>query len=387
MALTPQDIQQIIKELNKLNVTTAQRLEDEQETRDVLKDQVKQLQFQDSLKQDINKATNALYKITTDLLYENERVLGTRQATLAIQKQLEVVNKSINTLEANKNILSEAGGKLNADIADSINKQIINAKKLQKELEDQQKTSKEINNNLGTGGFQFLSELTSKLGGKASKLSQPFEQMAEASRAAVESGVKQNKDVAEQKNIIQDIISGKRKATKEELKGMKILNKEGKALHGPAAQNMVKKHGESVVSGLGKASSKTKIMGKGLQAGMKSMSGMASKANIYLLIAMAIVKVVKFIVDLFIKANEQNVMISRNLGVSRDTAIQLREEFNMIAATTKNTFVNNKELLKVYYAQVEALGQMGGINKENLANAVFLEKNMALTAEDCYKIN
>jgi hypothetical protein len=127
-------------------------------------------------------------------------------------------------------------------------------------------------------------------------------------------------------------------------------------------------------------------MGKGLQAGMKSMSGMASKANIYLLIAMAIVKVVKFIVDLFIKANEQNVMISRNLGVSRDTAIQLREEFNMIAATTKNTFVNNKELLRVYYAQVEALGQMGGINKENLANAVFLEKNMALTAEDATKL-
>jgi hypothetical protein len=388
MALTPQDIQNIVAELRKLNITTAERLEDEQATRDVLKDQVKQLQFQDSLKQDINKAASQIYNITTDLLYEEKRVLGTRQANLAIQKDLDKVTKSINTLEENKNVLLKAGGKLNTDIADSIDKQLLNAKKLQKELEDQQKTSKEINNNFGTGGFQFLSELTSKLGGRASKLAQPFEKMADASREVVQNETLRNKKIGEFQQVkgdLEKITRGELKVTKDIAKQYGLVNKEGKLLTGAsgksAAQSALK-----VGEGLGKSASKAKIMSKGLKAGFKSMGGIASKANVYLLIAMAIVKVVKFIVDLFIQANEQNVMISRNLGVSRDTAIQLREEFNIIAATTKNTFVNNKELLKVYYAQVEALGQMGGINKENLANAVFLEKNMGLTAETATKL-
>jgi len=388
MALDPEDIRQIIKELRKINVTTADRLEDEQATRDVLKDQVKQLQFQESLKQDINKAANQIYTITTDLLYEERRILGTRQANLAIQKDLDKVTKSINTLEENKKILLIAGGKLNNDIVESIDKQLRSAEKLKKELEDQQKTSKEINNNFGTGGFQFLSELTSKLGGKASQLAQPFEKMADASREVVQNETLRNKKIGEFQQIkgdLEKITRGELKVTKDIAKQYGLVNKEGKFLTGAAGKSAAQS-ALKVGEGLGTASSKASIMSKGLSAGFKSMGGLASKANVYLLVATAIVKVIQFIVDLFIQANEQNVMLSRNLGISRDAGIQLRKEFNIIAAETKNTFVNNKELLKVYYAQVEALGQMGGINKENLANAVFLEKNMALTVDTATKL-
>ena len=61
-------MKKLASELENYNKAQSDRLDDEQSIRDVLIDQTKQLKFQVSMKKDIRKSTNDIYKLQSDLL-------------------------------------------------------------------------------------------------------------------------------------------------------------------------------------------------------------------------------------------------------------------------------------------------------------------------------
>lgn len=320
--MTPEEIRQLAIETERLKRANAENVDEQRSIRDTIIDQTKQLQFQQTLKRDILKTTNDIYKLQYDISVSYDRELGTRQAQLSIDKDIEKATKAQRSLEQDINLLRKDGSKLSQDLADSLTAQMKEGKKVLATLKDQQDTTKQIRSNMGVAGFQGLSEIFSKMGGKASQLAKPFEAMAEASREAVEGGVKENKKTEERKAILEEIASGKRKATKAELGDISIINKEGKKLYGKAAENFLKK-GNNITKIAGKQVGKGQLAMKGLQAGFKMLGPLVKRALGPIGLILTLVDIVKGIVKAMAAASEATAAFSRNMLISREAAREL----------------------------------------------------------------
>ena len=358
-------MKKLANELERYNKSQSDRLDDEQSIRDVLIDQTKQLKFQVSMKKDIRKATNDIYKLQSDLLYEENQVLGTRKAALKIEKDLEKVEKSINALTKNRENLLKSETKLGKDIADSINTQLKSAEKLKKELQEQQSISKETRNNFGVAGFQGLSEIMEKIGGKASQLAKPFEMMAEASRSTVEPLIKRNKEISKFQavsNQLTEISKGNLEVTEELGNKLGLVDEKGKALTGEKAKEAAAnalKIGES----LGSPMSKARIGLKGLGAGFKSIGGIISKAFGPVTIIITAVKFIKMIVDQMFKASQETADFSNNFLMSRTAARELYNDsfklvanYNQMEMSEGRTVILREDMLKAHEAINKELG-------------------------------
>ena len=106
----------------------------------------------------------------------------------------------------------------------------------------------------------------------------------------------------------------------------------------------------------------------------KSMLGVAG-------IATALVKVVQFIVDLFISADKNMINIAKNTGVTRTQAEMIRKEFIRIAASSDNILVNSESLLKAQYEFIQALGVTTVGSRQLAESQVFLTENLGISGE------
>ena len=265
----------------------------------------------------------------------NQSILDlSREQVFVTNKIQELENELKNSQEEENELIQEQLRGFQA-LQQSLAEQVITAEELRNNLSQANQASQEISQFKAPKGFDFLSKLIQDIPGLR-KFSGPFEEAA-----------------------------SKAKET---------------------AARMSKINLQALQMGKAPVFSKRQIGMQSLTSGFKALGPIITKALGPISLILMAAKALKFVVDLFIKANEQNVMISRNLGVSKETAIELREEFNLMAVESGNLLVNNQELLKAYNSQIESMGQMGGIMKENLANAIFLEKNVDLGAETASKL-
>lgn len=95
----------------------------------------------------------------------------------------------------------------------------------------------------------------------------------------------------------------------------------------------------------------------------------------------ALVTVIKFIVDLFITANKQTVEIARNLSVTRESAGAVRDYFNDIQNTSKETYVNLTNLIKAQSELTNALERAGTVSESTLLAQTFLTERLKMSGD------
>lgn len=126
-----------------------------------------------------------------------------------------------------------------------------------------------------------------------------------------------------------------------------------------------------------------KLMGKGISAAFKGIE----KGTVILAAISAAIKAIKFVVDLFVSAQERTVAIAKQLNISRDAAENIRQDFVEIASSSNNILVNSKSLVEAQGNLVENLGASVKFSSELLESQVFLTKNLGLSGEAAAQFN
>ena len=391
--LSKKELQDLFKELEKIGALTSNVVDDERSIRDTILDQTKQLKFQQTLKRDILRATNKLYDIQYDLRNEYDRELGTRQASLAIDKQITQIEKSNRSLAQDIVDLRKQDTEFSHELANSLKAQVEQGLQYKEILKDQQDTSEQIRKNIGVQGFQGLSELFQKMGGKASQLAGPFEDAAEAAREIAQENVEGNKKIEERKQILEKIKSGELTATKKNLEGIEVTNKKGQKLYGEAAKNALKSG--KAVTNVGKAMSKGQMAMKSFGAGIKAFGPILKKAVGPIAIVLSIVKAIKFFVGAMFQASKEAAELGRSLGISSESGEKIRKQAQETAASFAEQNIQNrginilqKEILAAQKEINSALGtainfqeEFGELGRSATANFSVMVDKMGLSKE------
>jgi len=388
MALSKEEIKAIVAEQAKYNALAAENADEQRSIRDVILDQAKQLKFQQTLKKDILGATNQIYNLEYDLRVEYEKALGTQESQLSIQKDIDKTLKSKRSLEQDIIALNKEGSELSIALVESLQEQTKEADKVLNILQKQADTSSEIRSNFGVAGFQGLSEIFGKLGGKASQLSKPFEAAANASRQVVQEGVEGNNKIKERGDILERIKNGELKASKKNLEGIEIFGKKGKKIYGDAAKQALKS-GTANVKNLGAPISKFKLGMKGLSAGFGALGPIIKKALGPIGLIMMAVDAIKAIVGAMFAASEETAALQRNLYASKEEALGIRDRLGgmqerlngvlVLSSMVKEEFnaINNSLGVAIDFTQ--ELGKEFG--KQLLQGSAQLRDNMGLSGE------
>ena len=345
-----EEINKLLREKNEIleknRLITEESLDDTRELANILRDQTKELEFQVSEKNQLRSIGNSLTKIAQDsynITQDELADLDTSKKLLEFQKKLK---KDVLGLDSLRGKLLAAEPKLQVEIENNINRQIKAAKDLEAQLIKQLDITKDINNNSGVKQMSFLSDIAKAIPGLR-KFAEPFKDAEQAARKAVldqsTSKIKLYKDLRSQ--------------------GMSMQSALKKA--GVSAKEV--KLGKSAVSGF-----------SGLTAGLKSL-GPAMLRSLGWIGALALA--VKFIVDLFIAADENTTNIAKNLGISKSAAEGLRLEFVEIAAENENLLVTSTSLIAAQGELTQALGATTRESKNLAENQVFLTKNLGIAGD------
>lgn len=224
--------QQILDLLSNRRGIDSNILSDQQDINNVLKDQVKNMDFEVVQRKQIKDLSAQVSAIASKSYSISKDQLGLTLTNVDITKNQEALSKNIILLEQQKQQLltninngTASNAELNKDIVDSISDQVKAASKLKNDLDKVAKNSKEISDNFGVKAFGGMSEISKAIPG-LSKFSGPFEQAGEASRSMAA-------------NIQEAAQSGGKGLTKEKIKQLGLDKKLGK-LTGSAASNVMK---------------------------------------------------------------------------------------------------------------------------------------------------
>lgn len=205
--------------------------------------------------------------------------------------------------------------------------------------------------------FTKLSEIAKSIP-ILNKLSSPFEKAAEAARQVAFEQAKVSNIVAKEdrngKMRYYDTSTGKAK---------RITDAEGQAAIATQKQSPTK----AAMGALG-----GELMG--------SLTSMTSLVGIVATIA-------KFIWEIFAGAQENTIKIAKNLGISRDSANQMRLHFIDIATNSDNILVNSKSLIEAQSALVDNLGVYTKLQDSTLTNQVFLTETLKLSGDAASDLN
>ena len=98
--------------------------EESQRTLDIIKDQLKYLQNQGSLRNELLSASKRLYEVSRDINDLEREDLGTLQAKRDIDKQIEKALKAQKDIESNLKILAKDRSELSSNLRKNIEDQI-----------------------------------------------------------------------------------------------------------------------------------------------------------------------------------------------------------------------------------------------------------------------
>jgi hypothetical protein len=355
-----------------------------QGTLDALAGQLKYLKNQNTLRSEILAATKKIYEVTRDIEELDRKDLGTQKDILHLDKEIEKALRAQKSLQKDLVSLGENNSRLSSDISIGIKEQLENNRKNIAILEKQRELSSQISSNFGTAGFDILATAVERIGGKASIISKPFRDMAEASRTVIKDAVIQNQKIKERQGILDKIKGGEIKATKDSLEGMEIISAKGKTLYGAAAKRALEA-GTASVSGIGKTTSKFQMGVKGLGAGFASLGPIIKKALGPFALIQVAVDAIKFFVGAMFKADSETTKFAKALGVSKDQARGIREELFKIQDGQKFTYdevsASFTEINSQLGTSIDLARSFGNFGKDLLQTFTQLTARVGLSAE------
>ena len=243
--------------------------------------------------------------------------MKTRESILKDRADLE---KKIISLKELQGKISVDDKELQEEINQSIKDQINSATQLKDELDKLVETSDEIANNFGVKLSGGIRDVVSSIPGLR-KFSGPFDAAAEAAR---------------------------------ETAANLTLTDAGKGMSG------LRKSLKSLQAGAG-------VLAKGL---LKSLGPVTILATL-----------INEIVSAFFQAEKETLDIAKNLGVSKQQAAILRQEFRQAAIASGNTYTTTEALIEAQSKLVGILDRGGRIQNQTLIATTFLEKRLGITAD------
>jgi hypothetical protein len=266
----------------------SERLNEQQDISNVLKDQIKSLKFQKAERLSILKSVNSITKVANQNYVTGQNELGTLKGISKLQKDRVGIEADIrNLINARKKIvidsksLSIEDQKVQMDIAGSIKDQVDEAVRLKENLIDVEPTAKKINKNFGVKSFGVLADVMKKVPG-LSALSEPFSTAADGARemasgienAAKGGGKGLTKERIKQLGLEKQLGKLSGTAAAQKLKGMSSMRKGMLALRAGFATL-----GPVIAAALGPAILIAEML-KALVASDKAAGDMAKSMNI-----------------------------------------------------------------------------------------------------------
>tara|TARA_R110001632_G_scaffold90220_1_gene193964 strand:- start:775 stop:3186 length:2412 start_codon:yes stop_codon:yes gene_type:complete len=357
--------QQILDLLSNRRGIDSNILSDQQSINNVLKDQVKNMDFEVVQRKKIRDLSANISKIASDSYSISKDQLGLTSTNVDIAKKQETLSKSIVLLSQQKSQLlssinngTASNAELNKDIADSISTQVSSAGKLKNDLGKIAKDSKDISGNFGVKSFGGLSEITKSIPG-LSKFSAPFEDASEAARSQAASNMENLKSLKTGKGLNTEKIKSLG------LEG-KLIGKNGKALTGTAA------------SAKAKALGLTKAAKGGMSpmiAGIKSLGPALKKALGPLGLLISLVAAI-------VEADKAASKMAKSMNMSYSDALQMRSELTNAAAASGNIFVNTKGMQESLMAVNSTLGTNVMLSGEMLTQMTEMREMAGFTNEE-----
>ena len=230
--------------------------------------------------------------------------------------------------------------------------------------------------NKSTSFFSQLSAVASSIP-VLNKFSAPFEKAAEAARkVTIENAkIKQKKDQIS-KLSASELATG-RGLTQAKLRSLGLDGiAQGRNMQERAASLRNYQSSAKAQSASGQA-----MKTAGAEAlGMSNLLGKGGLIGLLLEIG-------KFIIELFVSAQERTVEIAKDLSITRDAAEGIRQQYIAIAAQSANLLVNTKSLVEAQQAFSEYSQAVSWTSADTLTNQVFLTKNLGIAADKAADFN
>ena len=371
--------QELIRILAQRQGIGSETLSDQQDVSNVLKDQIKQFDFQNTQKLLLRNITNDINKIAAKNYAISLNELGTSKNLKQLTADQSALEKGITLLTQQQNELKKSGARLDSDIAISLQDQVDSSIKLKKDLEDIQKTSKEINKNFSVKSFSALEDITKSIPG-LNKFSDSFTKAADASRLAAAT----NKISGDQRKILDEKVKGDQQRVD---KLQKIAQSGGKGIK----KGALKEFGFGDLSGTA-ASAKAKSLQTGASGDLsKSMGALKALpkaispliAGLKLLATTMKAAMKAFVIAEFVMAIIQGDKatgdLAKSMNITYKEANRLRGELNTIANLSGDNFVTTKGLQETLTAINGTLGTNVMLNEENLVAFTKLREVAGLT--------
>ena len=397
--------EEILFILNKRRGIEGETLKDQQDINNVLADQTKQLKFQIAEKRTITSLSNKISKIATSAYTVSRDEVGTSKTINQLTKDQLDLDKTIQSLDFERQKQLKGGEQINIDVANSIEMQVEEAVKLKEEIAKIQEESSKVAKSLGSKSFGGLSKVVGSIPGLKG-LSGPFEAAAEAARAQgaenlqnfghVEGLTKAEKAKNEESNKQLDIqVEAKKNFDKE----FQAQSKSGKARRTDTKiyQKGLKNAGidaEDLAKKVKMGKLPVKSIGT-FKAGFKSLGPVLSKALGPLALVSMAVKAIKFFVDAMLSASKATAEMSRNMLISRDSARELykttklqADKFNLISKEQGNQTILAEDYLKAISTinsqlgvQLDLARGFGQQTTDNVLEVARMQANFGLSAE------
>jgi hypothetical protein len=327
--------QELIEILQKRSGITSEAVNDQQDIANVLRDQAKQLKFQNAERSLLNKASRELTKIAQKNYTIGSEELGTLKGLKTLSQDRTSIEKNITILKQQQEKFSKSQSKLDNDIARSIGMQVKEAIKLNQELETIEKVSNQVAKNFGVRTFGALSDITKAIPG-LSRFSTPFNDAAEAARKAATTNFK--------------------------LEKFEELKKEGKGIK--EAMDEAGVSAEDVE--LGSVSP--------FLEGIKSLGASLSKALGPLALISNLFNIMKGV-------DREAGEFAKNMGISYNESLALRGEMNKVSLANKDILITSKELIKAQSELNEFFGQSVAFSGEIASEFASIQKRTGLSTK------
>jgi hypothetical protein len=345
--------QELLEVLKKRAGISSNSLNDQQDIANVLRDQAKQLKFQNAEKTLLRKTANDLTKIAQKNYTLGSEELGTIKGLESLSKDRTTIEKSIIILKQQQNKFSKSELELDQDIAASIKMQVSESQNLLSEIKSIEEGSNQVANAFGVKTFGAISDITNAIPG-LKRFSKPFSDAAEAARAhgaAQVEMLKSGKGLTKEK--IQELGLTKKLTTTNE-KGEEIV------LTGRAAANKLSKEG-------------VKIQGT-FMAGVKSLGPALTKALGPLALLSNLFNVMKGV-------DKEAGEFAKNMGISYDESLALRGEMSKVSRNNKDILVTSKALVETQQSLNQFFGTTVQFSDQLASDFSILSKRTNMTAE------
>lgn len=361
----------LLREQNELlkqgRMITEETLDDNRDFANVLRDQTKEIKFQVSERNQLRSIGNSLNKIAQESYNTTHEELADLKISKNLLEFQKKVKKDILGLESLRGKIILQDKELQTEINKSIEDQIKAGKKLNNQLEEQQGLTEQISENLGVKTFGFIEDITKAIPGLR-KFSKPFEDAAKATRDAALNNITVKKSNEKINLLGEKALKTGKGLSKVKLEELGLTKLTGET-SGPQAAKLLRTY---------KSSSKQVSV---MKAGFKALGPAIKTALGPLGLIMVAVDAIKMIADLFVAADGNTTAIAKNLGISKSAARGVREELQITAGSSENVLVTTKALVGAQGQLTQAIGATTLSSQKLAENQVSLTKNLGIAGD------